>query len=264
MARTLPPLTYGAITLYGGPFQATSARGESCAALEAQPPTIHATSPARHRAGFGLGSSPFPRRYSGNLDLISSPPPTWMFPFGGFALPGLRPGSGRTLIGSCQEVPFGDPRIYGRMRLPGAYRSLPRPSSPPEPSHPPGGVFAPSRMQHGSGLHAYARCPSRDGERPPHPIPLHPSSASFLADCICSAVRAARDPISGGSQALVGGDPAAPSGTATLLRLLPPRPPPVRWRQRDATSLETDSGGATGGVCKRQGRIHRAMVTRGY
>ena len=35
-----------------------------------------------------------------------------------------------------QEVPFGDPGFYGCLRLPRAYRSLPRPSSAPraEPS----------------------------------------------------------------------------------------------------------------------------------
>ena len=31
-----------------------------------------------------------------------------------------------------------------------------------------------------------------------------------------------------------------------------------------AASPESDSGGATGGVYKGQGRIHRAMMTRGY
>lgn len=41
-----------------------------------------------------------------------------------------------------QEVPFGDPGFNGCVRLPRAYRSLPRPSSAPEPSHPPGGVGA--------------------------------------------------------------------------------------------------------------------------
>ena len=84
---------------------------------------------------FGLGFSPFARRYSGNPILVSFPPPTWMFPFGGFPLP---KGSAASL--SRQEVPFGDPRIKGCMHLPGAYRSLPRPSSAPEPSHPSGGV----------------------------------------------------------------------------------------------------------------------------
>ena len=36
---------------------------------------------------FGLDSSPFARRYSGNPVLVSFPPPTKMFPFGGFPLP---------------------------------------------------------------------------------------------------------------------------------------------------------------------------------
>ena len=63
----------------------------------------------------------------------------------------------------------------------------------------------------------------------------------------------------------LGGDPAAGSPTATLLRLLPPCPAKARYDPfRDRTSPRLDSGGATGGVCKEQGRIHRAMMTRGY
>ena len=45
------------------------------------------TSPRGFPQGFGLGSSPFARRYSGNPILVSFPPPTWMLPFGGFPLP---------------------------------------------------------------------------------------------------------------------------------------------------------------------------------
>ena len=45
-----------------------------------------------------------------------------------------------------QDVPFGNPRFYGCMRLAGAYRSLPRPSSRSEPSHPPGGLGASSNF----------------------------------------------------------------------------------------------------------------------
>ena len=51
-----------------------------------------------------------------------------------------------------------------------------------------------------------------------------------------------------------GGDPAAPSGTATLLRLHPPyqaylrHRPPLRVRQ--ATSGTPNSDGVTGGVYK--------------
>ena len=44
-----------------------------------------------------------------------------------------------------QDVQFGHPRIIDSMRLPGAFRSLARPSSALEPSHPPCGVTAVSR-----------------------------------------------------------------------------------------------------------------------
>ncbi len=40
----------------------------------------------------------------------------------------------------ASSAQFGDPRFDGCMRLAGAYRSLPRPSSAPEPSHPPAGL----------------------------------------------------------------------------------------------------------------------------
>ena len=56
-------------------------------------PAHNPTSPHGFPYGFGLGSSLFPRRYSGNPILVSSPPPTWMLPFGGFPLPGLNPGA---------------------------------------------------------------------------------------------------------------------------------------------------------------------------
>ena len=39
-----------------------------------------------------------------------------------------------------QEVPFGNHRIKSSLRLPGAFRSLARPSSAPEPSHSPSGL----------------------------------------------------------------------------------------------------------------------------
>ncbi len=68
--------------------------------------------------------------------LISSPHSIQMLPFEWFALPCLRKGAPLRA-----GVPFGDRRINGRMRLPGAYRSLPRPSSSSQPSHPPDGVL---------------------------------------------------------------------------------------------------------------------------
>ena len=50
-------------------------------------PSAYPTSPPSYLGGFGLGSPLFARRYSGDLVLISPPPPTQMFPFGGFAFP---------------------------------------------------------------------------------------------------------------------------------------------------------------------------------
>ena len=65
-----------------------------------------------------------------------------------------------------------------------------------------------------------------------------------------------------------GGDPAAPSDTATLLRLHPSheshrgKRPPLQVRL--PTSGETHSHGVTGGVYKTRERIHRDMLIRDY
>ena len=65
-----------------------------------------------------------------------------------------------------------------------------------------------------------------------------------------------------------GGDPAAPSGTATLLRLHPPYQAYLRHRPplqvRRATSGTPNSDGVTGGVYKARERIHRAVLMRDY
>lgn len=59
-----------------------------------------------------------------------------------------------------------------------------------------------------------------------------------------------------------GGDPAADSPTATLLRLKPPCEAQIR--PGDQASSGPHSGALTGGVCKEQGRIHRALLRRDY
>ncbi len=53
-------------------------------------------------------------------------------------------------------------------------------------------------------------------------------------------------------------------GSLATLRLLPTCELKIRHRPLDDTSPQTRSHGATGGVCKKQGRILRAIVTRGY
>jgi hypothetical protein len=72
--------------------------------------------------------------------MVSPPSPTEMLPFGEF--PSLN-GMCRA-VNPTREVPFGHPQIKGCMRLPGAYRRLPRPSSALKPSYPLDGVAAES------------------------------------------------------------------------------------------------------------------------
>jgi hypothetical protein len=54
-----------------------------------------------------------------------------MFQFPSFAAPRLYIQRGAGGYDPTQVAPFGDPRIKACLRLPEAYRSLPRPSSPP-------------------------------------------------------------------------------------------------------------------------------------
>ena len=78
---------------------------------------------------FGLGCSPFARRYSGNRDFLSIPPGTQMCHFPGFPPPALCVQTGVTGNDPSWVSPFGSPCIIARLRLHTAYRSLPRPSS---------------------------------------------------------------------------------------------------------------------------------------
>ena len=67
---------------------------------------------------------------------------------------------------------------------------------------------------------------------------------------------------------LKGGDPAALSSTATLLRLHPPYQTYLRRRHpllvKLTASGTSNSDGVTGGVYKARERIHRAVLMRDY
>ena len=82
--------------------------------------------PHRNRNPDGLGCSPVARRYWGNHVLFSLPLGTKMFQFPRFASAMNADDS----PSDCRVAPFGHLRIKDRLRLPRAFRSLPRPSSP--------------------------------------------------------------------------------------------------------------------------------------
>ncbi len=115
------PYAYRTFTFSGAAFQTAS--------TSACDPVWGALQPRCGRNHTGLGCSPFARHYLGNrycflflrvLRCFTSPgsPPAPMF-----SAQDDRPSA-------CRVAPFGDPRITGCLRLPTAYRSLPRPSSP--------------------------------------------------------------------------------------------------------------------------------------
>ena len=97
----------------------------------------HSTSPMSFLTGFGLDSSHFARCYSGNLNWFLFLPLLRCFSSGGSRSSRSATDPRRS---PRREVSLRHPRIYGCMRLPGAYRGLPRPSSALKPSHPPDGV----------------------------------------------------------------------------------------------------------------------------
>jgi len=126
------PFAYGAVTLYGPASQpvrleegfVTPRRVRGLARSCPATPTWQrprAFTPRR----FGL--LPVRSPLLGESRLISFPRGTEMFHF-----PRCRTASRRRVTSTVTQVsPFGNPGIKACLRLPRAYRSLPRPSSPP-------------------------------------------------------------------------------------------------------------------------------------
>jgi hypothetical protein len=129
----LPACAYGAFTLFGGPFQATSA------------------SPVRRKPG----PQPYISHESSPWDLV------WTFPFSLAATRGIpfwflflpllrcfRSGGSRSLLGAPQTPEgicsrrshSGIPGSKAAYAYPGPFRGWPRPSSALKPNHPPDGV----------------------------------------------------------------------------------------------------------------------------
>ena len=109
---------YRALTVSGAPFQGTSA-------AVARP--VRGSYNPERLATLGLGVGPVRSPLLGASQLIPLPPGTEMFQFPGFA-------SVRRLMTVREDgrvSPFGHLGLAGCVRLPRAFRSLPRPSSPP-------------------------------------------------------------------------------------------------------------------------------------
>ena len=133
--RGTEPFAYGAVTLYGDPFQRPSARLVLCNS-PAHPQLDHAMShdtdeatPAGltpHRFGLFRVRSPL---LTESL-LFSLPEGTEMVHFPSFASTGLCVHPGMTGHDPSRVSPFGHLRIKACLQLPEAFRSLPRPSSP--------------------------------------------------------------------------------------------------------------------------------------
>ena len=108
---------YGAVTRYGRTFQNVPLARR----LPRRGPT---TPPRPEPRRFGL--IPVRSPLLGESFLFSLPAGTKMFQFPAYAS-ALKADSSPS---GCWVVPFGNPRINGHLRLPAAYRSLSRPSSP--------------------------------------------------------------------------------------------------------------------------------------
>ncbi len=109
---------YGAVTLSRLPFQVVL--------LTVEVPHRGPTTPKRQVASVWAG--PLSLATTQGIASLSFPPLTEMFHFRGFASHTLWIQVWITISGWV--FPFGDLRIKACVRLPEAYRSLPRPSSP--------------------------------------------------------------------------------------------------------------------------------------
>ena len=110
--------SYAAVTLSGRAFQPSSTKNSLCFCRPTTPMSML----------FGLGSFPFARRYSGNRFFF-----LFLRVLRCFSSPGSLvytiDSCKRDKSSTCRVSPFGYQGIYACLRLPLAFRSLPRPSS---------------------------------------------------------------------------------------------------------------------------------------
>ncbi len=261
--ETATAFAYRALTVCGGPFQEPSASGACLLPdrrIRLDGPATPATQrpPASPRGGFGLFRFRSPLLTESRL--LSFPAGTEMFHFPAFPPLALWVQARVTGHDPSRVSPFGDPRITARMAAP---RGLSQPSHVLRrllvPRHPP---CALSSLTHAGG----ARCARCALVKLRSDRAVGAPARSFRAQQRASSGDSRHGIDGKGMLPKKGGDPAAPSGTATLLRLRPDRrprlrrlPPSVR-RVGPPASGVADFPDVTGGVYKARERIHRGVA----
>ena len=197
-----------------------------------------------------------------------------MFQFSPLASTRLCIQRGMTAHDGCRVSPFGHLRITAYVRLPEAFRSLSRPSSPVRAKASTVRPFPLDRIcsspvdqrSTGSALRPTAKGALSQPLLLPIPSPgLSMTQASGEVRIPCALdLRVPFRPCGPTRRSLKGGDPAAGSPTATLLRLRPSHRARLRplspRRVESRTSGAPDSHGVTGGVYKARERIHRGVA----
>ncbi len=129
------PFVYGALTLFGRPFQSRSTRHTLCnfpTHLQVDPiKTLYpgATTSADFSVATGLGCSRFARRYFGNHGCFLFLEVLRCFSSLRYLYPAYFIQREIIRYYSDRVAPFGDPRVKVCLQLTVAFRSLPRPSS---------------------------------------------------------------------------------------------------------------------------------------
>jgi hypothetical protein len=170
-STSLPGFAYGAVTPCGRPFQ-------TCSATQL-PVTRRPATPVPPGDWFRL--LPVRSPLLGESRLISLPRPTEMFQFR--RCPPLCLSIQQRVTGhyASRVSPFGHPRIYACLRLPEAFRSLPRPSSAPDAQASAACPFQLDLYQSSGGSAPKHTPDSAESADLPHMSPDRPPSASRRA-----------------------------------------------------------------------------------
>ena len=161
----------------------------------------------------GLACSPFAHRYSGNRGCF-----LFLRVLRCFSSPGWLPLAGITELALRWVAPFGHPGITACVRLPRAYRSLPRPSSPSRAKASTVRLFALDlKSSSYFCLGVIPQTPRHHASVVKEPNWMRVGTRAGDTRGLSAAGLAAR----AYSTLQKGGDPAAGSPTATLLRLRP-------------------------------------------